>query len=220
MELDLFVRFGPALLSGFGITALCWLAGTVLGATLGFIIALAMRTGNRVITVPLTGYIEVIRSTPFLVQLFILYYGGPSFGLVLDAIPAGIIGLTIYSSPYFAEIFRAGFGSVPQGHVEAAQMVGMSKLTILRRVMMPQMLISILPPLTNFSIILTKETAVMSVITVPELLFEVTTMSAQTFAFFEATLALALFYWLLVEFTSYLGRLAEARVTRHLAPQR
>ena len=82
------------------------------------------------------------------------------------------------------------------------------------------MLISIIPPLTNFSIILTKETAILSVITVPELLFEVTTMSAQTFAFFEATLALAIFYWLLVEVTSYLGRLAEQRVTRHMTPHK
>lgn len=220
MDIDLFVRFGAALLSGFGITVLCWIAGTVFGSILGFVLALGIRTKNRILVPMLTAYIEVVRSTPFLVQLFILYYGGPSFGLVLDPIPAGIIGLTIYSSPYFAEIFRAGFGSVPRGHIEAAHMVGMSRLTILRRVMMPQMLISIIPPLTNFSIILTKETAILSVITVPELLFEVTTMSAQTFAFFEATLALAIFYWLLVEVTSYLGRLAEQRVTRHMTPHK
>lgn len=220
MEFDLIVRYGPALLNGFGVTVLCWLAGTVLGAVLGFILALGLRVRNTVLSVVLRAYIEVIRGTPFLVQLFILYYGGPSFGLVLDPIPAGIIGLTIYGSPYFAEIFRAGFGAVPTGQVEAARMLGMSRLAILRRVMLPQMLISILPSLTNFSIILTKETAVLSVITVPELLFEVTTMSTETFAFFEATLLLAAFYWLLVELTSYFGRLAEARFTRHLAPRR
>ncbi|MEM8914880.1 MAG: amino acid ABC transporter permease [Pseudomonadota bacterium] len=220
MEFDLFIRYGPALLNGFGVTVLCWIAGTVLGSILGFALALGMRTNIRVLTGVIRVYIEVIRGTPFLVQLFILYYGGPSFGLVLDPIPAGVIGLTIYGSPYFAEIFRAGFGAVPPGQVEAAQMLGLSRLTILRRVMLPQMLISIIPSLTNFSIILTKETAILSVITVPELLFEVTTMSTETFAFFEATLALAIFYWGLVELTSYLGRVAEARFTRHLSVRR
>lgn len=220
MEWDLIVRYGPALLNGFGVTILCWLAGAVLGAALGFVLALGLRVQNRLLTAVIRVYIEVIRGTPFLVQLFILYYGGPSFGLVLDPIPAGIIGLTIYGSPYFAEIFRAGFGAVPVGQIEAARMLGLSRFAILRRVTLPQMLISILPSLTNFSIILTKETAVLSVITVPELLFEVTTMSTETFAFFEATLLLALFYWMLVELTSYLGRRAEARFTRHLAPRK
>lgn len=217
MEFDLYVRYGPALLSGFGITVLCWIAGTTLGSALGFALAIGRRANIWLLGPILRGYIEVIRGTPFLVQLFILYYGGPAFGLVLDPIPAGIIGLTIYSSPYFAEIFRAGFGAVAPGQIEAGLMVGMSRFTIMRRVMMPQMLISIIPPLTNFSIILTKETAILSVITVPELMFEVTTMSTETFAFFEATLILAMFYWSLVEVTSYLGRRAESRFTRHLS---
>lgn len=216
MELDLFVKYGPSLISGFGMTILCWIIGTIGGATLGFLIALAQRYGHRLIRGILQIYIEIIRGTPFLVQLFLLYYGGPYVGLTLGSLEAGIFGLIIYGSPYFAEIFRAGFQSVPIGQIEAARAIGFSEANIVRRIMIPILLVSTLPALTNFAIILTKETVILSVVTVPELLYQVQTMSAETFAFVEATFALALFFWIFVEAISRLGILLEKRVTHHL----
>lgn len=216
MELGLFVKYGPALLSGFGMTVLCWLIGTTGGALLGFLIALLHRYGNRFIRVVLQIYIEIIRGTPFLVQMFLLYYGGPHLGLSLGSLAAGLVGLTIYGSPYFAEIFRAGFQSVPAGQIEAARAMGFTEARIIRRIMIPILLVSTLPALTNFAIILTKETVILSVVTVPELLYQVQTMSAETFAFVEATFALALFFWIFVEAISRLGRMLETRVTKHL----
>ncbi len=94
--------------------------------------------------------------------------------------------------------------------------MGFKEITIVRRIMIPILLVSTLPALTNFAIILTKETVLLSVVTVPELLFEVQTMSAETFAFVEATFALAIFFWVFVEAISYLGRALETRVTNHL----
>lgn len=220
MDFSIFVQYGPALLRGFGVTILCWLAGTVFGMGLGLAIALVQRYGPRWLGWIIQAYIEVIRGTPFLVQLFVLYYGGPLIGLRLDALPAGILGLTIYGSPYFAEIFRSGFRAVPHGQIEAARAIGMAEPAIVRRILLPLGLVSSLPALVNFSIILTKETVILSIITVPELMYQVGRMSAETFRYLETNLVLALFFWLLVETISRLGRRLEARITKHLVEER
>lgn len=216
MEWQIFEQYGPMLLRGFGITILAWLFGTVCGMILGLFIALAQRYGPAWLRWLLQGYIEIIRGTPFLVQLFVLYYGGPLLGLRLDALPAGLLGLTIYGSPYFAEIFRSGFRAVPLGQIEAARAIGMAEPTIVRRILLPIGLVSSLPALVNFSIILTKETVILSIITVPELMYQVQRMSTETFRYLEANLVLALFFWLLVETISRFGRKLESRITHYL----
>lgn len=216
MEYDLFLQYGPALLRGFGVTILCWIAGSVGGMALGFTVATAFRWSPRWLQRLLQAYVEIIRGTPFMIQLFILYYGGPSIGLVLTPVQAGIISFIIYGSPYFAEIFRSGFNSIPVGQIEAARCVGLSEAAITRRIIVPQMLMLITAPLVNFIIILSKETAILSVVTVPELLFETQTMAAETFTYVEPFLALSAFYWLMVVVTTWLGQKVEARVTRHL----
>ena len=220
MDFSIFLQYGPALLKGFGVTILCWFLGTVFGMALGLLIALIQRYGPRWVGWIIQIYIEVIRGTPFLVQLFVLYYGGPLIGLRLDALPAGILGLTIYGSPYFAEIFRSAFRSVPHGQIEAARAIGMTEPSIVRRILLPLGLVSSLPALVNFSIILTKETVILSIITVPELMYQVGRMSAETFRYLETNLVLALFFWALVEAISRLGRRLEARVTKHLIEER
>lgn len=220
MDWDVITQYAPLLLKGFGVTILCWAVGAVAGAALGLMIALAERYGPRPLRWVIRAYIEVIRGTPFLVQLFILYYGMPFLGLRLDAVPAGLIGLTIYGSPYFAEIFRSGFNAVPVGQIEAARAIGMAEPVIVRRVILPVALVSALPALVNFAIILTKETVILSIVTVPELLYQVNRMGAETFAFLESTLALALGFWLLVEVISRAGRRLETRITRHLIRDR
>ena len=216
MDLSVLQQYGPMLLRGFGITVLCWLLGTIFAMALGLLIALVQRYAARPLRGLIQAYIEVIRGTPFLVQLFVLYYGGPLIGLRLDALPAGLLGLTIYGSPYFAEIFRSGFRAVPHGQIEAARAIGMAEPAILRRILLPLGLVSALPALVNFSIILTKETVILSIITVPELMYQVSRMSTETFRYVEANLVLALFFWLLVETISRLGRRFERRITQHL----
>jgi polar amino acid transport system permease protein len=216
MDPTIFLQYGPMLLRGFAVTVFCWLLGTIFSMALGLVIALLQRYGARPLRWLIQVYIEVIRGTPFLVQLFVLYYGGPMIGLRLDAMPAGILGLTIYGSPYFAEIFRSGFRAVPHGQVEAARAIGMAEHTIVRRILLPLGLVSALPALVNFSIILTKETVILSIITVPELMYQVQRMSTETFRFLEGNFVLALFFWGLVETISRFGRRIEAGVTRHL----
>lgn len=216
MDLSIISEYGPRLLSGFAITVACWMLGTAFGAALGLAIAVVQRYANRPVRWALQVYIEIIRGTPFLVQLFLLYYGGPMIGLRLDPVPAGLLGLTIYGSPYFAEIFRAAFRAVPEGLTEAGRAIGMTELAIVRRILLPVGLVSALPALVNFSIILTKETVILSTITVPELMYQTQYMSTMTFRYLEANLALALFFWVFVEAISRVGRRLELRITRHL----
>jgi polar amino acid transport system permease protein len=217
MNLDLVRHYLPSLLSGFGVTILCWGAGGALGLVLGFGITLMRRLRVAPLNWLLRAFIELFRGTPFLVQLFLIYAGGPSIGLRLSATAAGILGLALYSSAYFAEIFRAGFAAVPTGQIEAAVSVGMTPFDTMMRVMLPGALIAAVPAIVNMLIILSKETVVLSIITVPELMYQVQTMAAETFTAFGAIFAMAVFYWLLVEAVSRVGLKLEARVTAYLA---
>jgi polar amino acid transport system permease protein len=217
MNLDLLWHYGPLLLSGFGVTILCWGAGGALGLVLGFVIALVARLRIPQLNWLTRTFIEIFRGTPFLMQLFLLYAAGPSVGLRLSATAAGILGLALYSSAYFAEIFRAGFAAVPAGQIEAAVSVGMTPFDTMMRIIAPGALIAAVPAIVNMLIILSKETVVLSIITVPELMYQVQTMAAETFTAFDAIFAMAVFYWVLVEAVSRLGARFEARVTAYLA---
>lgn len=205
--------------SGFLVTLGTWSSGVVLGIALGMLIAVAQIFGNTFVRAPLRVFIELIRSTPFLVQLFLLYYGGPSFGLSLDPIPAGILGLGVYGSVYFAEIFRSGFESVARGQLEAADCLGITRLQCIWRIQVPQMLVIILPALINMITVLCKETAVLSIITIPELTMVLTGIGSQTFAFVETLLMLCIGYLMLVELCSRLGMVLERRVGRFMNRQ-
>jgi polar amino acid transport system permease protein len=216
MDFSVYLQYWPKLLSGFGETLLCWFAGAALGMALGFVLALLRRLRLPPLLWLLRAVVEIVRGTPFLIQLYLLYDGGPAIGLKLRATQAGILALGIYGSAYFAEIFRAGFAAVPTGQVEAAQSLGMSPVAVLRRVRLPAMLVAIVPALTNMLIILSKETVVLSVIAVPELMYQMQTMAAETFAAFETIFAMALLYWLMTEAVARLGRAAELRATAYM----
>jgi polar amino acid transport system permease protein len=218
MKLDLSVLTSNtgAILGGFAITLETWIAGVAIGILAGLAIALLQRRGVSPINRLLRLYIEVVRGTPFLVQLFFLYYGGPSIGLQLEAVTAGILGLGIYGSAYFAEVFRAGFNAIPKGQMEAATCLGLSRWQTVRRVMLPQMLVIIVPSLSNTIIVLSKETAVLSVITVPELTGVLTGIGSASYAFTEVLVTLCFGYLLLVEMTAWFGRWAEAKVGRYM----
>jgi len=203
--------------AGLANTVTAWTVGVFIGMVIGFFVAVLQLFSGLWIRGLLRAYIEFFRSTPFLVQLFLLYYGGPSLGISLDPMTAGIVGLGLYGSAYFAEAFRSGFRSVPKGHVEAAQCLGLSRWQTVLRIQFPQMLVLIVPALTNLIIVLSKETAVLSIVTVPELTFVLTGIGAETFAFMETLLALCACYLALVEITSRAGAWVETRLARFSA---
>jgi len=182
---DLILRYGPLLLQGFWTTLRLCLAACLLALGLGLVLALLLRAPFRALRALVRAYIETLRGLPILVILFLLYYGGPSIGLLLDAEPVGILGLGFYGAAYFAEIFRAGFASIPRGQIEAARMLGLRRLQIVRRIELPQMAALVTPPATSQIIILVKESAVLSIIAVDELTKSATRMANETFAVVE-----------------------------------
>lgn len=205
----------PQILRGLGVTLLVWVVCCALGLVLGFVIALARRAGGRVVNAVLFVPVEIIRGTPFLVQVFLLYYGGPFIGLSLDNLPAGILALSIYASAYYSELWRAGFDAIPKGHLEAADCVGLTPAQTMARIILPEMTTLVLPAMVNMTILMLKETAILSIISVPELTLEVSAIGTQNYAFVESFTILALIYWALVELCGTAGRAAERRLARY-----
>jgi len=204
----------PELTRGFFMTLALWIGGTAGAVAVGFGLAVLRRYGPKAADRLAGLCVEVVRGTPFLIQIFLIYYGGPFIGLSLDAVPAGALCLIVYGAAYYSEIFRAGFGAVPKGHIEAAECLGFTRGQVVRRILLPEMAMLVLPPATNMSIILLKETAILSIITVPEMTLTISAIGSQQYAFLESIFLLALLYWLLVEFAGRLGKAAEARLAK------
>ena len=218
IDSSLLSTYAPQLASGFCLTIEIWVAGSLLAAVLGAVLGLLLTAAPRTVRAAIWTYVEVFRSTPLLVQLFLFYFGGPHIGVTLAALPVGIIGLGLYGGAYFTATVYAGFLSIPSGQIEAANSFGVSRWHTTRHIILPQMLVLIIPPGVNLLIVMIKDTAVLSIITVPELTFQVTGITLDTYAFVEPYLALAFGYWLLVEITARLGRAGEALASRHLGP--
>jgi len=159
----------PTLVESAGMTVLLAMLSFPLAIALGILVALGRLYGPRPVSAALAVYVEVLRGTPLMLQLFVIFYVLPSAGIRLDAFAAAILGLAINYSAYEAEIYRAGIVAVPVGQMEAALSLGMSKALALRRVVLPQAVRIVLPAVTNDFIALFKDTSVCSVITVVEL---------------------------------------------------
>ncbi len=213
-DYNLILQKAPDILSALGVTIFVWVASLIGAAVLGFLVAVARRYGPGWLNWALLAYVELFRGTPFLVQLFLLYFGGPHFGLSLDALPAGLIALSVYGGAYFSEVFRAGFEAVPKGHVEAAECAGFTRSQIVRRILLPEMAMLVLPACVNLAVSLLKDTSVLSLVTLQELTFTVQAIGTEYYAFVETLFLLALGYWGLVEIAAALGRIAESRLAR------
>ena len=141
----------------------------VLGISLGFVTALARLFAPRPVAFAFRFYVWLFRGTPLLVQLFLIFYGLPSLGIVLDAFPAALIGFTLNVGAYSSEIIRAVLIAVPKGQWEAAYSIGMTWSQAMRRTVLPQASRIAVPPLSNTFISLVKDTSLAAAITVPEL---------------------------------------------------
>ncbi|MBP0491930.1 amino acid ABC transporter permease [Roseomonas indoligenes] len=203
-----------AVARGLPLTVGIWLASVATGLLVGVLVACARHFGGWVVNAALATLVEVVRGVPFVVQAFLLYYGGPFIGLDLTPVVAGWLALSVYAAAYFSEVFRAGFRAIPAGHTEAARLLGLKTNQTITRILLPEMALSVLPALANLAVILIKETAILSIITVPELTFTVSGVGSATFAFAQTMAALALSYWLLVELTAWAARRLERGIAR------
>jgi len=161
--------FGLRLLNSAGITIVLSCLSMPLAILIGLMVATGRLYGPRWLSRPLLAYVEILRGTPLLLQLYVIFYILPDMGIRIPAFWSAVLGLAINYSAYEAENYRAGFLAVPRGQMEAALALGMSTWTALRRVIIPQAMRIVIPPVTNDFIALFKDTSVCSVITVTEL---------------------------------------------------
>jgi cystine transport system permease protein len=192
-------------------------ASFVLGLALALIVALMRLSPLRVVSGVARVYISIIRGTPLLLQLFLIYYGLPSVGIRFDPFPAAIIALSLNVGGYAAEVIRAAILSVPKGQWEAASTIGMGYATTLRKVVLPQATRNAIPPLSNTLISLVKDTSLASTIQVGELMRKAQEVAAPTFQFFELYAVAAAYYWVVCHLLSILQNRLEQRENRYVA---
>lgn len=193
-EWKLFVQSLPALAEGALMTAKLSAVSIVLGTFIGIFIGIARVSARRFIAWPALFYVTVMRAVPLLVTLMFLYYGLPSAGIQLPAFTVSIIALSITSGAYVGEIVRAGIQSIDAGQMRAARSLGMSYAKAMRRIILPQAMRRVLPPITNEALTLIKNTSLVSTIALADLLragLEIMTWQANTFSPFAGV---ALFY--------------------------
>jgi polar amino acid transport system substrate-binding protein len=179
---------------------------------LGLAVALGRLYGPRAVRWLLTAYVELLRGTPLMLQLFVLFFLLPEIGIELPPLVAGIAGLAINYSAYEAEIYRAGLQAIPPGQMEAALSLGMSRGLALRRVIVPQAVRIVIPPVTNDFIALFKDTSVCSVITLVELTKQYSILANSTGGVLEFALAASILYLAMSWPLGWLSRWSEERL--------
>lgn len=189
----------------------------VLGLVVALVIALMRLSSMPVVSGLARAYVSLIRGTPLLLQLFIIYYGLPALGVRFDPFPAAILAFTLNVGGYAAEVIRSAILSVPKGQWEAASTVGMSYVTTLRRVILPQATRTAIPPLSNTLISLVKDTSLASTIQVTELLRVAQEVAAPTYQFFALYGVAAIYYWVVCLALSAGQTRLEARENRYVA---
>ena len=181
MDVEKILNLGGPLLLGAVTTVEITLSSLLVAVVLGLGLALLRLTRFRALHWLIDAYVEVFRNTPVLAQLFLIYFGLAYMGFKITAFPAAIIGLGLNGGAILTEIFRAGFSAIHHGQREAALAVGMTPWTSMRYIILPQTWRITLPPLGNYAIALLKDTAVVSAIAAPEIMFYARNLVTSTF---------------------------------------
>jgi len=205
--------FWPLLSAGLIFTVPLTLITFVLGIVLGLSVALARLYGPAPLVMLVRFYVWLIRGTPLLVQLFLIFYGLPSAGIVLDAFTAAVIGFTLNIGAYSSEIIRATLAAIPKGQWEVAYSIGMNWPQVMWRVILPQAARIAVPPLSNTFISLVKDTSLAAAVTVPELFQAAQRLASVTYEPLILYIETALIYLM---FSSVLSTLQD-RLEQRLA---
>jgi polar amino acid transport system substrate-binding protein len=204
----------PLLLKAAGMTVLLSCLAFPLAIVIGLAVAIGRQHGPAALRPLLAGYVEVLRGTPLMLQLYAIFFLLPKVGLALPAVVAAVAGLALNYSAYESEIYRAGLKAVPQSQFEAAVALGMTKWQALRHVIVPQAVRLVMPPVTNDFIAMFKDTSVCSVITVIELTKRYSVLALSTGRIVELAIVTALVYLAMSWPLSLLSRRFETRLER------
>ena len=178
----------------------------------GLLIALARRSRRRTTAAIAAWYVELVRGTPALTQLFLIYFGLASAGVVLSAFIAAVIGLGLNYAAYMSEVYRAGIDAVHRGQREAALAIGMTNALAMRSVILPQALRIIVPPMANYAVSLLKDTSVASLISAPELMLRARDLSSEYFMPMELYLLVGAMYLVMAYPLGKVAQYLEARM--------
>ncbi|HHQ4775447.1 TPA: amino acid ABC transporter permease [Aeromonas veronii] len=205
--------FWPLLRAGLIFTVPLTLITFVLGILLGLLVALARLYGPTPLVALVRFYVWLIRGTPLLVQLFLIFYGLPSAGIVLDAFTAAVIGFTLNIGAYSSEIIRATLAAIPKGQWDAAYSIGMNWPQVMWRVILPQAARIAVPPLSNTFISLVKDTSLAAAVTVPELFQAAQRLASVTYEPLILYIETAIIYLLFSSVLSTLQDRLERKLT-------
>lgn len=203
----------PFLLRGAYYTLLITLVSMFFGLIIGLLTAIARIRGNRVLRTIARVYVSIIRGTPPLVQIVIVYYGLVDYGIELGPLSAAYIALSINIGAYVSEAFRGAIESVPKGQVEAALATGMTEKQALRRIIIPQAIRYAIPPLGNTFVGMLKETSLVSVIAVTELMRSAELLISQYYVYMPFYLAIAAMYWIMSTMFTFILHRVEKRLS-------
>jgi polar amino acid transport system permease protein len=204
----------PLLARASLITIEVTLLAFLLAATLGLALALMRMSRSRIVAYPASAFVEVVRSTPLLIQIFFLYFVLPEFGITLGALTVGVIALGVHYATYCAEVYRAGLENVPRGQWEATVALNMDGYHTLRDVIIPQEIPPVVPALGNYLVALFKETPLLSAIAVLELMQQAKNIGSETFRYIEPITLVGVFFLVFSLVASALVRLLERRLSR------
>lgn len=201
------------LLRGTGVTIEVTLCALVLSCCLGLLIGIGRLNPQRKITYKICSiYLSCFRGTPLLVQLFIWFFGLPRFGILLPAFVCGVLGMGMYSASYVSEVVRGAIQSVDKGQMEAARSLGMSSSQAMIKIILPQAVVRMIPPLGNEFIALIKNSALVSLVTIHDVMHEGQKIISVSYRSLEVYLVIALIYWILTSATSKILRRVELRL--------
>ena len=216
-----YLEWWPDLWAGLQLTVLLTVTGMLLATAIGLAIALArLNRRRRWLAGPVGVFVEIVRGSPLLLQLFYIFYVFPFFGLRLPPIAAGILGLGINYGAYLSEVFRAGIEAVDHGQWEAARALGMRARVYMPRVVLPQALRIVVPPVGNYFVSLFKDTALVSTISIGELLFRGQLLAAENFKYLQIYSFIFVLY-LIISYPASLGVTAlerRLRLTHRTSP--
>ena len=214
LDFKFMLKYLPFIMKGVGTTIYISFLSIVTACILALFGALGRLSKNPIFYGVATFYISVIRGTPLIVQIFVIYLGLPQMGIVISAVPAGIIALGVNYGAYMTEIFRAGIQSIGRGQIEAAHSLGMTYAQMMKRVVLPQALRLIIPPTGNEFIAMLKDSSLVNFLGVWELFFRAIRVGRQNFKNMETLIIAGLFYWLVTIIFQYWQSRLETRLAK------
>lgn len=224
--IEMFIKYRELFLSGIGMTFLLSIITVLISTVFGTIVALMRMSRFRILRFLVTAYIEIFRSTPLMVQVMVIYFGAAAFGLKVNlpimkdfnAFFWGLLVLVLNSSAYVSEIVRSGINAVDSGQMEAARSIGMSHWLALRLVVLPQAIRNILPALMNEFVAIIKETSIVSLCGISEIMFRAKDVISISYRTLEPYVIAAILYFIIVfplsKLVSYYERRMNASVKR------